>query len=83
MRLSLRLQLGLLIPCAALAAASLHASGGQAGPRHHLIPEPWSQLTQAQQQALFKVRRDWELSSYPQRLALLKNLQLSQGCRHA
>ena len=76
MRLSLRWQLGLLIPCAALAAASLHAGSGQAGPRHHRMPEPWSQLTQAQQQALFKVRRDWELRSYPQRLALLKNRQL-------
>ena len=76
MRLSLRWQLGLLIPCAALAAASLHAGSGQAGPRHHRMPEPWSQLTQAQQQALFKVRRDWELRSYPQRLALLKNEQL-------
>ena len=76
MRLSLRWQLGLLIPCAALAAASLHAGSGQAGPRHHRLPEPWSQLTQAQQQALFKVRRDWELRSYPQRLALLKNRQL-------
>ena len=76
MRLSLRWQLGLLIPCAALAAASLHAGSGQAGPRHHRLPGPWSQLTQAQQQALFKVRRDWELRSYPQRLALLKNRQL-------
>ena len=76
MRLSLRWQLGLLIPCAALAAASLHAVSGQAGPRHHRMHEPWSQLTQAQQQALFKVRRDWELRSYPQRLALLKNRQL-------
>ena len=76
MRLSLRWQLGLLISCAALAAASFHAGSGQAGPRHHRMPEPWSQLTQAQQQALFKVRRDWELHSYPQRLALLKNRQL-------
>ena len=72
MRLSLRWQLGLLIPCAALAAASLHAGSGQAGPRHHRMHEP----TPAQQQALFKVLRDWELSSYPQRLALLKNRQL-------
>ena len=72
MRLSLRWQLALLIPCAALAAASLHADSGQAGPRHHRMHEP----TPAQQQALFKVLRDWELSSYPQRLALLKNRQL-------
>jgi len=66
----------LLIPCAALAAASLLASGGQAESRRHGQPDQQPKLTQAQKQALFKVRRDWELRSYPQRLALLKNAQL-------
>ena len=72
---AMRWQRVLLIPCAALAAASLQAGSGQAESRRHGHPSPWSQLTQTQKQALFKVRRDWERRSYPQRLALLKNQQ--------
>jgi len=63
-----------LIPCAALAAAALQVGGGGAQARHagsHQRP----QLTPAQQEALFQVRRDWVLKTYPQRLALLKNDQ--------
>ena len=71
-----RWQRVLLIPCAALAAASLLASVGQAESRRHGQPDQRPKLTQAQKQALFKARRDWELRSYPQRLALLKNRQL-------
>ena len=71
-----RWQRVVLIPCAALAAASLHAGSGQAEARRHGQPDQRPQLTQTQKQALFKVRRDWELRSYPQRLALLKNEQL-------
>lgn len=70
-----RWQRVLLIPCAALAAASLQAGRGQAEARRHVDHDQWPKLTQAQKQALFKVRRDWELRSYPQRLALLKNQQ--------
>ena len=70
-----RWQRVLLIPCAALTAASLHAGSGQAESRRHGQPDQRPRLTQTQQQALFKVRRDWELRSYPQRLALLKNEQ--------
>ena len=71
-----RWQRVLLIPCAALAAASLLASRGQAESRRHGQPDQRPKLTQVQKQALFKARRDWELRSYPQRLALLKNEQL-------
>ena len=63
-----------LIPCAALAAAALQVGGEGAQARHagsHQRP----QLTPAQQEALFQVRRDWVLKTYPQRLALLKNDQ--------
>lgn len=72
----MRWQRVLLIPCAVLAAASLQAGSGQAEARRHGQQGQRPQLTEAQQEALFKVRRDWELRSYPQRLALLKNQQL-------
>ena len=63
-----------LIPCVALTAAALQVGGGGAQARHagsHQRP----QLTPAQQEALFQVRRDWVIKTYPQRLALLKNEQ--------
>ena len=63
-----------LIPCAALTAAALQVGGGGAQARHagsHQRP----QLTTAQQEALFQLRRDWVIKTYPQRLALLKNEQ--------
>lgn len=64
----------LLIPCVALTAAALQHSGGiaEAAPGRRM-PEP--QLTQSQRQQLFQARRRWGLSSYDQRLALLKSGQ--------
>ena len=64
----------LLIPCVALTAAALQQSGGlaEAAPGRRM-PEP--QLTQSQKQQLFQARRRWGLSSYDQRLALLKSGQ--------
>ena len=62
-----------LISCAAFTASSLQAWSAQVEARD--ISGERLALTQAQKQALFKARRDWELSSYPQRLALLKNQQ--------
>ncbi|MGC6482369.1 MAG: hypothetical protein ACON4T_02205 [Synechococcus sp.] len=66
----------ILAPCVALAAAAFLVSSGQAEVRRPGPPDQRLQLTQVQKQALFKARRDWELRSYPQRLALLKNAQL-------
>ena len=64
----------LLIPCVALTAAALQHSGGiaEAAPGRRM-PEP--QLTQSQKQQLFQARRRWGLSSYDQRLALIKSGQ--------
>ena len=62
-----------LISCAALTASSLQAWSGQVEARD--VRSERLTLTQAQKQALFQARRDWELSSYPQRLALFKNQQ--------
>lgn len=56
----------LLIPCAVLTAAALQAGSASAQA---------SELTASQRDALFRVRRDWVLKTYPQRLALLKNAQ--------
>lgn len=70
MGFAMHLQRALLFPCTAVMAASLYATGDPvaARPAHRQ-----AKLTDAQQQSLFQVRRDWELRSYPQRLALLKN----------
>jgi len=64
----------LLIPCVALTAAALQQSGGLAEetPGRRM---PQSKLTNRQQQKLFHVRRNWGLSIYDQRLALLKSGQ--------
>ena len=64
----------LLIPCVALTAAALQQTGGlaEAAPDRRM---PESQLTQSQKQQLFQARRRWGLSSYNQRLALLKSGQ--------
>jgi hypothetical protein len=63
-----------LIPCAVLTAAALQMGGGEAEARHG-SSEQLSPLTASQKKALFQVRRDWVLQTYPQRLALLKNEQ--------
>ncbi len=63
-----------LIPCAVLTAAALQVGGSEAEARHRGFDQG-PQLTPAQQEALFQVRRDWVLQTYPQRLALLKNEQ--------
>ena len=71
---SLSWQRLVLIPGAALTAVALQVGSGGAQARHagsHQRP----QLTPAQQEALFEVRRDWVIKTYPQRLALLKNEQ--------
>ena len=62
----------LLIPCVAFTAAALQQSGGfaEAAPGRRM---PESNLTDSQKQRLFEARRDWGLSSYDQRLALLKS----------
>ena len=77
---SARLSRALLIPCIALTAATLQQSQVQAQSRfERRIQEriqkrrlqEESKLTDTQKQQLFEARRDWALSSYDQRLALL------------
>ena len=81
---SVRLRTALLIPCIALTAATLQHSEVQAQSRferriqeriekHRLQEE--SKLTDTQKQQLFEARRNWALSSYDQRLSLLKSDQ--------
>ena len=77
---SARLSRALLIPCIALTAATLQQSQVQAQSRferriqkRRLQEE--SKLTDTQKQQLFEARRDWALSSYDQRRALLKSGQ--------
>ena len=81
---SVRLSRAFLIPCIALTAATLQQSEVQAQSRferriqdriqkRRLQEE--SKLTDTQKQQLFEARRDWALSSYDQRLALLKSGQ--------
>ena len=85
---SARLSRALLIPCIALTAATLQQSQVQAQSRfEHRIQEgiqegiqkrrlqEESKLTDNQKQQLFEARRDWALSSYDQRLALIKSGQ--------
>ena len=81
---SARLSRALLIPCIALTAATLQQSQVQAQSRfERRIQEriqkrrlqEESKLTDTQKQQLFEARRDWALSSYDQRLALLKSGQ--------
>ena len=81
---SVRVSTALLIPCFALTAASLHQSEVQAQSRfERRIQEriqqrrlqEESKLTDTQKQQLFEARRDWALSSYDQRLALIKSGQ--------
>ena len=59
----------------ALEVASHRATKGPGDRSRHGADDRWQKLTEVQRQALFKARRDWELRSYPQRLALLKNQQ--------
>ncbi len=81
---SVRLSKALLIPCIALTAATLQHSEVQAQSRfeRHIQEriqkrrlQEESKLTDTQKQQLFEARRDWALSSYDQRLALLKSGQ--------
>ena len=81
---SVRLSRAFLIPCIALTAATLQHSEVQAQSRFErriqeriqkLRLEEESKLTDTQKQQLFEARRDWALSSYDQRLALLKSGQ--------
>ena len=81
---SARLSRALLIPCIALTAATLQQSQVQAQSRfERRIQEriqkrrlqEESKLTDTQKQQLFEARRDWALSSYDQRLALIKSGQ--------
>ena len=81
---SARLSRALLIPCIALTAATLQQSQVQAQSRfERRIQEriqkrrlqEESKLTDTQKQQLFEARRDWALSSYEQRLALIKSGQ--------
>ena len=79
-----RLRGTLLIPCLALSAIVLHHSEGQAQSflqrriqrrmQERRLQEE-AKLTERQKQQLFQVRRDWLLSSYEQRLALLQSTQ--------
>ena len=81
---SARLSRALLIPCIALTAATLQQSQVQAqsrferriqeGIQKRRLQEE-SKLTDTQKQQLFEARRDWALSSYDQRLALIKSGQ--------
>ena len=74
----------LLIPCLALSAIVLHQSEGQAQSflqrriqermQERRLQEE-AKLTESQKQQLFQVRREWFLSSYDQRLALLQSTQ--------
>jgi hypothetical protein len=81
---SARLSTALLIPCTSLAAATLQQCEVQAQSRfERRIQEriqkrrlqEESNLTDTQKQQLFEARRDWALSTYDQRLALLKSGQ--------
>jgi hypothetical protein len=81
---SVLLRTALLIPCIALTAATLQHSEVQAQSRfERRIQEriqkrrlqEESKLTDTQKQQLFEARRNWALSSYDQRLALLKSGQ--------
>ena len=77
---SARLSRALLIPCIALTAATLQQSQVQAQSRfEHRIQkrrlQEESKLTDTQKQQLFEARRDWALSSYDQRIALIKSGQ--------
>ena len=74
----------LLIPCLALSAITLHQGEGQAQSflqrrvqqrMQERRAQEEAQLTESQKQQLFQVRRDWLLSSYDQRLALLQSVQ--------
>ncbi len=60
----------LVIPCAALAAASLHPSSGWADSPMRLRADR-SNLTDAQKQQLFEARRRWEINTFDQQKALL------------
>ena len=74
----------LLVPCLALFAIALNQSEGQAQSflqrriqermQERRLQEE-AKLTERQKQQLFQVRRDWLLSSYEQRLALLQSTQ--------
>ena len=74
----------LLVPCLALSAIALNQSEGQAQSflqrriqermQERRLQEE-AKLTERQKQQLFQVRRDWLLSSYEQRLALLQSTQ--------
>ena len=81
---SVLLRTALLIPCIALTAATLQHSEVQAQSRfERRIQEriqkrrlqEEAKLTDTQKQQLFNARRNWALSSYDQRLALLKSGQ--------
>ena len=81
---SARLSRALLIPCIALTAATLQQSQVQAQSRferriqEHIQKrrlQEESKLTDTQKQQLFEARRDWALSSYDQRIALIKSGQ--------
>ena len=81
---SARLSGMLLAPCLALFAIALNQSEGQAQSfvqrriqermQERRLQEE-AKLTERQKQQLFQVRRDWLLSSYEQRLALLQSTQ--------
>ena len=78
----------LLVPCLALSAIALNQSEGQAQSflqrriqermqermQERRLQEE-AKLTESQKQQLFQVRREWLLSSYDQRLALLQSTQ--------
>ena len=74
----------LLVTCLALSAIALNQSEGQAQSflqrriqermQERRLQEE-AKLTERQKQPLFQVRRDWLLSSYEQRLALLQSTQ--------
>ena len=74
----------LLVPCLALFAIARNQSEGQAQSflqrriqermQERRLQEE-AKLTERQKQQLFQVRRDWLLSSYEQRLALLQSTQ--------
>ena len=79
-----RLSSMLLVPCLALSAIALNQSEGQAQSflqrriqermQERRLQEE-AKLTESQKQQLFQVRREWLLSSYDQRLALLQSIQ--------
>ena len=74
----------LLVPCLALSAIALNQSEGQAQAflqrriqermQERRLQEE-AKLTENQKQQLFQVRREWLLSSYDQRFALLQSTQ--------